>query len=252
MTDSKNTQKQHFENLASEYESHYFDKWSLAYRKEFIYPALWGNLDLNGKDVAELACGSGHNSLVLKEAFPSARLEGYDISPTACRRYTQLVGAKAHEIDLTTQMPEIKQYDAALVVGGLHHCVADLETTLANVASMLRPGGIFMMLEPSNRHFLESLRQIWYKMDKKFDDENEAALDHDEILDIGRKWFDLKRVSYFGGPAFFFVLNSMILRVPLSAKPFTSPPLMVIERLWNAVPIKQLHNVFAAQWQRRP
>ena len=55
-------QRAHYERLIDLYEIHYFDKWSSAYREEFIYEPAWGGLDLHGKSIAELACASGQNS----------------------------------------------------------------------------------------------------------------------------------------------------------------------------------------------
>ena len=45
-------------------------------------------------------------------------------------------------VDLTRPVAMAETYDGAIVVGGLHHCVADLAQTLRNIAAMIRPGGI--------------------------------------------------------------------------------------------------------------
>lgn len=245
-------QREHYERLIETYERHYFDYWSLRYRHKFIYQSLWRNLDLNGKDVVELACGSGQNSQVLLQEFPSAKVTGLDISPTACAKYRSVTGSPALVVDLTKPSDQTMQYDAAFVVGGIHHCVADLPNTLKNIAGMLRPGGVFIMMEPNSRHLLEWVRRLWYKLDTNFDAETEHALDHDTLIEIGKPWFALKDIIYLGGPAYFFVLNSMIMRVPLWLKPVISPPLLGIETAWNAVPWPRMHNVFIARWMKMP
>ena len=129
--------------------------------------------------------------------------------------------------------------------------MVDLETTLANVAAMLKPGGHFLMLEPNSRHLLEGVRRLWYRLDASFDHATEHALDHEALVAAGRGAFEVERVRYFGGPAYFLILNSMILRVPLGAKPWLAPPATLAERLWNHLPGAHWHNVFLARWRRR-
>lgn len=248
----ENYQKQHYENQSEIYAQHYFDVWSMKYRREFIYPALWDGIDFEPARVVELACGAGDNSRELLSRFNMITLTGLDISPSACTSYSEKTGGRAFEVDLTQPLTvEFEPFDAAFVIGGLHHCVADLETTLRNISTLVKPGGKFMMLEPNKRFFLEAVRKIWYGLDQSFDTGNEAALDHDELYQIGREWFNVDRVRYLGGPAFFTVLNSMILRIPLNMKPILSPPMMALERVWNRIPLISCQNVFAAVWSRK-
>src|SRR5215470_10172004 len=173
-------QKDLYEAIHDVYEAHYYDDAAMAYRKRFYYQPLFDDLKLDGKSVADLACGSGHNSLILRQRFPSVELTGFDISSHACRDYRRLVGRPAFECDLTKPMDVTPAFDAAMIFGGLHHCVSDLATTLQNVARMLKPGGVFLMLEPNKRCYLELLRRLWYALDRRyFDAQSEAALDHE-------------------------------------------------------------------------
>jgi SAM-dependent methyltransferase len=249
-TGSANPQRDHYERILANYDTHYFDKWSMRYRSEFVFGPMWGDLDLDGKRVADLACGSGFNSVSLRERFPRARVTGFDISPSACAAYRKTTGFAARQCDLTKPLAVAPEFDAAIVIGGLHHCVADLQQTMSNVAAMLTPGGLFMMLEPSSEFCLETLRNLWYRHDSNFDHANEHALAHDTVLATSGGAFVLHDVRYFGGPAYFGVLNSMILRIPLAAKAFVSPPLIVAERLWNRLPGRAMFNVFLARWRR--
>ena len=244
-------QKQHYETIHADYEAHYYDATSLDYRNRFIYAPLFDGLDLRDSSVADLACGSGQNSLAVRNAFPGAATVGYDISPSACRDYRAKTGNEAHEIDLTSAQAELPQHDAAIIIGGLHHCVSDIAMTLRNVAGMIRPGGTFLMMEPNRRFVLEAARRAWYRRDRWFDGDTEAALDHDEIAAIAQTWFRPRQVRYFGGPAFFLILNSLVLRVPLAVKPFIAKPLFVCERLWNLVPADAAFPCFLAVWERK-
>ena len=240
----------HFEKVHDDYVAHYYDAWSMRYREEFIFPFISSGQDLNDKRVAELACGSGYNSLALRQRFPGVRLTGFDISPSACADYARNLGAPATQVDLTRPIDVAERFDLAFVIGGLHHCVADLDQTLRNVAKILEPGGVFVMLEPNEQFFLEGLRKIWYRFDGSFDAATEHALNHDDLLKSAERYFRCTDVTYFGGPGYFGVLNSMILRIPLKAKPVVSPALIALERYWNRLPGRRMHNVFLGRWQR--
>jgi SAM-dependent methyltransferase len=222
----------------------------MSYREEFILGPMFEGLDLNGKVVAELCSGSGQNSIFLKKRFPKIDLTGFDISASACADYRTNVEAPCHVTDLTTQVTVLKTFDVAFAIGGLHHCVSDINATLLNVARLVKPGGLFLMMEPNNRHFLEFARRLWYRLDSSFDYKTERALAHDELAAIARENFDVQWIRYFGGPGYFFILNSMIFRIPLSAKPRLAPALTAVERQWNKLPGRGWHNVFMACWKR--
>lgn len=245
-------QKEHYEAIHADYEAHYYDATSLEYRRRYIYEPLFDGLDLSSESVADLACGSGRNSIAVRQFFPGASTVGYDISPSACRDYRVKTQCDAHEIDLTTEHKDLRVHGSAVIIGGLHHCVADLPTTLRNIAAMVRPGGHFMMMEPNRRFLLEAARRAWYRHDKWFDAETEAALDHDEIAAMAARWFRPKRLTYFGGPAFFLILNSLVTRVPLSIKPLLARPLFVLESAWNRLPAVGTFPCFLAVWERLP
>ena len=245
-----NRQKQLFEGLHSKYQAHYFDESSMRYRERFIYGPLFAGLDLNDSLVADLACAGGQNTLALRDLFPRVRAVGIDISKKAVLEYRQTTGWAGHVMDLTLPNLAPLTVDVAIVIGGLHHCVADLPQTLLNIASMVRPGGHLLMLEPNSRYALESLRRVWYRFDQQVDALSEHALDHSEIAEQAKPYFDPVQVNYLGGPAYFLILNSMMTRVPLSLKPLLAPPLFYLESLHTRIPYRWAHSLFAAQWRR--
>jgi SAM-dependent methyltransferase len=243
-------QKRLYEAIHTAYADHYYDREAMAYREEFIFRPMLRGVDLNDLRVAEFCCGAGHNTMFMSERFPRASFMGFDISAPACREYRANTGFPAYEIDLTKPLVTDHVFDVAFVVGGLHHCVSDLRQTLENVASMVRPGGLLLMMEPNRDYVLEGVRQFWYKRDRYFDAATEAALKHAVIANLAAPWFITERVQHLGGPGYFLIFNSMILRVPKRLKRAIAGPCFTVERAFNTIPWLKLMPYFVAQWRR--
>lgn len=101
MSGPPDRQRQHYEQIHDDYERHYYDLPSREFRRRFVEDAFFEGLELDGKNVADLACGSGHGSRALLTRFPHARPVGFDISPRACSAYRRNLGLDCHEMDLT-------------------------------------------------------------------------------------------------------------------------------------------------------
>lgn len=248
MNSSSVRQAAHYDTILDDYDKHYYDTHSLRYRDRFILDPMLDGIDLAGKRVADLASGSGQTSLSLMKRFPTVEMTGFDISPEACRRYRAAVGRDAHELDLTTGHVGDGTFDAAIVMGGLHHCVANLPSALTTIASMLRPGGMLLMFEPNSEYVLEFGRRLWYRLDKYFDSQTEAALAYRALVKCAGGQFTSKNVQYFGGPAFYLVYNSLLFRMPHRLKAVVSPALLGIEGVYNRLPGRWLFASFVAQW----
>ncbi len=243
-------QRTHYEQIHDKYEAHYYDKHSLRYRERFLLAPLLNKIDLNDCDVLDLASGSGHNTMLLQRRFPRMRALGVDISESACLAFEQKTGWPAIQADFTRPISIDRQFDASVVIGGLHHMVANLPQALANLASVVRPGGIVMMMEPSSDSILDDLRRYWYQRDGFFDAPTEHALSHDALLALGRGAFTSEIVRYIGGPAYFAVFNSLVLRVPLTAKASLALVTTPIEAVVNMLNLRAVAPVFVARWRR--
>ncbi len=243
-------QKAHYETIHDRYEAHYYDAESMSFRERFVYEFLFQGLDLNAKDVVDVAAGSGHNSLWVRSRFPEARLCGIDVSDKACAAYRELVGREAHVFDLTSGQSFGRQFDVAMVFGGLHHCVSDLPGTLCTLAQLVRPGGLLLMFEPNRRYLLEGLRKLWYRWDSTFEAETEGALDHHALSVLAAPFFKPIDSRHMGGPAYFLIYNSMIFRLPQRSKRILASILFPIERAYNCLPGKFLFPYFVARWRR--
>ena len=126
MSNTSEKQKIHYEEIHDAYEAHYYDPTSEDFRRRFIVGPLLEGVNLDGKLVADLASGSGMNSTMLLERFPNANVVGFDISASACAAYRERTGRDAHELDLTRGEDPGIRADAAMIIGGLHHCISDM------------------------------------------------------------------------------------------------------------------------------
>jgi SAM-dependent methyltransferase len=250
MNSQSDKQKEHYQSIHDNYERHYFDESSMAYRSRFVYDELFRGLDLNNKLVADLASGSGHNSLAILDRFPSCSPIGFDISEKACDSYRKIVKRDAYLIDLTAGIDPGIRVDLAMIFGGLHHCVSNLSATFLTIAHIIKPGGLLLMFEPNSRYFLEGARKLWYHMDKYFESDTEAALDHDRISAICADNFTPEYCRYMGGPAYFLICNSLVFRIHHRTKKYIAPLLFNLEFIYNKLPGRFWYPYFIARWQR--
>lgn len=244
-------QAEHYDRILVDYEAHYYDETSMEYRRRYIYPRLFAGMDLDGKRVYELACGSGSNTNELLRLFPRAQVTGLDISPRSCEAYRRNTGRDALVYDLTARDAQpLEPADFAVVIGGLHHCVTDLSSTFANLSRLVAPGGHLAMVEPNAGYFLNTLRDRWYRTDHWFQAEEEAPLHHDAIAHMAQDYFEPLVIDYLGGPAYFLVLNSLIVRFPVRAKKIIAPIAFLMDDIYNRLPGRRMYPMFIARWRR--
>jgi SAM-dependent methyltransferase len=240
-----------YEAIHDDYSRHLYDPTSNAYRDTFINSALFEGLDLESKQFAEIMCGNGQATLYARDRFPNARCQGFDISRAACAGYTRWTGAPGNVSDIIVDKLPAEAFDVIAVVGGLHHVGEHVEAVIRNVHQALKPSGVFTMMEPNKDYFLEAARRLWYRNDRYFDANMEAAISYPALRRSCAHLFEERSARHLGGPAYFLILMSMVLRVPLGLKPYIAPPLMRIERAWNLIPARQAHAIFVAQWKKR-
>ena len=244
-------QRVHYEKIHGDYTKHYFDEYSLRYRRNFIYKHIFDVLDIENKEILDVACSSGFNTLEFKAVYPSIKATGLDISRSACEDYEKNTGRTAICHDLTQPLVDAGQFDVVMIFGGIHHCIADLETTMDNLKKLVRPGGHLVMYEPNKTYFLEPLRTLWYKFDKYFDAESEDAINLEVLKDRYGDGFEEIKTVYFGGPSYYLIYNSLITRVPLKLKGILSTLLQPLEILYNKIPFKVMHPCFLSIWSNR-
>lgn len=105
-----------------------------------------------GADVADVGCGGGQALCVLASTFPASRFVGFDIDDGA------LEIARARAADRGLDNVRLEHRDAAhlgldaaldvvIAVDAIHDQGAP-DAVLAGIAKALRPGGVFLMVEP--------------------------------------------------------------------------------------------------------
>src|SRR5690242_17665293 len=75
---SERQQQEHYDRIATDYEAHYSDEWSVEYRRRFIYEPMFAGLDLANVQVLDAMCGSGQTTSFLLTR--GAIVTGLDIS----------------------------------------------------------------------------------------------------------------------------------------------------------------------------
>lgn len=246
------TQKKLWEKIYSKYKSHYFDYWSNRYKTRFIFNKITSFCDFNDKDVLEICCGSGENARFFTDRFSGVRIVGMDISKNAVDDFRLAVNGDAFELDVQSEITAFDEsFDVIYVLGGIHHCTKNIDGVIGNAYRMLKHNGLFIMHEPNSRFLLEPIRKLWYRKDSLFDDGSEHALNHEELLKIGVEYgFKLEALIYCGGPGFFFILQSMVLRIPKPVKNFIAPLFYYFEILWDCQNIPMLNNTFMSCWKK--
>jgi len=245
---SERQQQEHYDNIAADYEAHYSDRWSVEYRRKFIYEPMFEGLDLSGMKVLDAMCGSGQTTNYLLDC--GADVTGLDISNEVVdafqARWNDARVVKRSLLD--SGLPD-NEFDCVVVVGGLHHIHPDVKRAVREIHRVLKPGGHFCFMEPHSGSLPDIVRRVWYRFDRFFSD-NEASIDIERLQRDFCKCLKLRKLKYLGNVAFLLVLNSLIFRIPTGAKKFFAPALMKLEPVVNKLQTKLTSCFVVAQWQK--
>lgn len=178
------------------------------FREEFRFHVL---KNLQGKQVLDIGCGDGHNSVLLAKL--GARVTGIDISPKSI----ELAKRRAEVNDLndvvrficspleTAAIPP----DSFDVIWGdaiLHHLIDNLELVMQKLTLWTKPGGLMLFSEPIN--FNNTLRRLRFKLPIKTDaTPDERPLEPADFTMVKRFLPDL-RIRFY---SLFGRLNRFIL-----------------------------------------
>lgn len=108
-----------------------------------------------GAKAVELGCGSGYGTRLILDRFRAASVDAIDLDPGMVARAGRRLTRDAHRVRLATgDATDLRAafdaadgaYDAAFEFAIIHH-IPDWRSALAEVARVLRPGGLFVFEE---------------------------------------------------------------------------------------------------------
>lgn len=116
-----------------------------AFTGRVVFPWAIGDTELHG-DVLELGSGSGAMAAALLDRYPTIRLVATDVDPAMRAAATERLAPYGDRVSVedadATRLPfPDASFDAVISFIMLHH-VIDWEQALAEIARVLRPGGI--------------------------------------------------------------------------------------------------------------
>jgi SAM-dependent methyltransferase len=176
-------QRQHFESVSDFYFKSRQHRNHLKL-KDLIWNFSLGGLQLPSAPVIlEPMCGYSEGRKILSPFTNTERYEGFDFSlPLVQEAKQQSPNTLIWHADITKVDLEPAKYDIVILIGGLHHVPKYLDLSLEKVYSALKPGGVFINLEPTQNFFLlKKVREIIYSRNKLFDEQTERAFDLSEL-----------------------------------------------------------------------
>jgi len=244
------TQREHYNRIGADYEAQYGDPDGLVYRERFLYGPLLAGLDLEGRPVLEALSGSGHATEYLLK-HQHALVTGLDISDEAIASFKERwPNSEAICASITESGLPAESFDCIVVIMGLHHLHPHLGEALREIHRLLRRGGTFCFAEPHQGSAVDRLRQLWYRHDSLFA-ENEESLDIEALKKEFADLFEYRVEKYVGSVAYLLVLNSMIFRVPLWLKRIYSPAVMWLERMFARFQSRTFSLAVLCQWEKK-
>lgn len=228
-------QKEHYDQIARQYARHFENEYAEQYRRSIVELAFAG-MDLKGKKVLDALCGGGELSSYFVER--GAEVVGLDISETFCRIYGERFGRDKAICASVLQTGFADNSFDVVVAAGLHHLHPHVTEGVGELARVLKPGGLFFYWEPVAGTLFNAVRRVWYKFDRKYIKENEAAIDVDGLTEsLSPSLREIKRI-YVGNLAHLFVLQTMALRIPLGLLRFYAPAFISLEKILNRLQLK--------------
>lgn len=248
MEEHQQKQKDHFDKIAALYEHHYYDEFSLAYREEFINKPLIEGIDVSNKKVLDLMCGCGALAQFLLKRH--ALVTGLDISKEQIKFFRKESGCDYICASIFDNGLADNSFDCVFVISGLHHLHPRLKDAVNEIYRVLKHGGYFCFCEPHTGSIPDFFRKIWYRLDPLIE-KNEASIDLKRLKNDFSSKFDFISQRYIGGPAYLFVLNSMLLRMPKGLKKHISGFLLRTERIFKGLGSKATSFTSISQWQKK-
>ncbi|MCI5116871.1 MAG: class I SAM-dependent methyltransferase [Candidatus Electrothrix sp. LOE1_4_5] len=226
LSESEQRQCAYYDRIAKTYDQHFANPYALQYRYQ-VFQDFLGELSFKEQRVLDAMCGGGENSGFFLQQ--GANVTGIDISRQQCELYKKRYPNATCLCSsiLNTGLPD-GSFDF-VITESLHHLPPKIDEGVYELSRLLRPGGILMIWEPATGSLLDLARKIWYRLDRRFFEENESAIAVEELAHRHAGQLQLNRLEYGGNVAHLFVQSSMQFRIPLSWLPRYAPFLIRLE-----------------------
>ena len=242
-------QSAHYDAVATAYEAHYSDRWSLEYCDRYMYAPMLEGVDVTGRDVLDAMAGTGKMTTFLLRR--GARVTALDISSEVLA----LLKSKEPQVQtlarsaMSTGLPDAS-VDVVTAVQGLHHVQPHAQDAILEFHRILKPGGWLVFAEPHTGSIFDMLRKAWYRLDPLFE-ANEEALDLPALKRANEGRFDFVDGTYAGNLAYLLVYNSMVVRAPRWLKALYSRPLLWLEGPLQRLQTRRTSCMVIGRWRKR-
>ena len=233
-------QRNYYNQIARVYDKHHSHPYSLKYRYQ-VFDGILKNLSLEGKFALDAMCGGGENSGYFLNR--GALLSGVDISEKQCEIYQSRYPQCQVVCSSIFRTPFKPNTFDLVVTESLHHHPPYIFQGIQEMHRILKPGGIFLVWEPVSGSILDAARKLWYKLDRKYFQDNERSVDLIAISEAHKNQFKLLDCRYGGNLGFLLVQESMIFRIPTSLVSLYAPTFLMLEK-W----IQKIQTRLTACW----
>lgn len=213
LSDDARVQQAHYDTIAGAYIANLGYPHTKAYLA-YLDAALDGALAGRPLGVmAELACGKGEALHLLAGRY--GRAIGVDVSEAMLNAAVEGRGNRPAvflQADATALPLPDGSADSVVMLGGVHH-IGDRVGLFAEIARILKPGGLFVFREPADDFALwRGLRWLIYRLSPLLDAETEAPLRHDATkAQLEAAGLRLEQWRTFGFLGFCLFMNSDVL-----------------------------------------
>lgn len=246
--ESIEAQRQRYNQEANEHFQHKQDDWTQLYRTTFVRKFL-GKIDLENKAVLDAMCASGIETGYLLDR--GATVVGLDISENNASLYEKKWQRKCTAGSIHNTGFEDGTFDVVYVYGGLHHIIPLLDQAIKEIHRILKPGGMFVFVEPNKDTWLNLVRMVWYKLSSRFEDDESALSYQGDLAKYREYGFSEQSVDYGGNVAYLLIAQSSVLKIPHAIKEKISKLLFAIERAITWIPgVPKLF--FVGIWKKLP